>query len=101
MCLRGADGIGVGILVRQVDHLADSRLDNYLGALVTGEKGRIDGATGKIAGHTVEDGVEFRVADVWVFGVQKISLAAPGQGVIGAAGGESVVPYPDDAFLPR
>ena len=79
------------VLVAVIDHLGDAGLDDGLGALVAGEKGHIHPGTLQVVVGAVQDGVQFRMADVHVFGVQRLTLPVPGHGVVIATDGHTVV----------
>ena len=65
------DGAALGaVLVREVDHGLDARLDDHLGALVAGEERHVYRAARHVLGVLVEDGVHLGVADVHVLVVQ-------------------------------
>ena len=92
-------GIAVVVLVVVVNDLPDARLDDGLGALVAGEQGDVDPRPLEVIVGAVEDGVQLGVADVHIFGVQRLALAAPGHGVVVAAHGHPVVAQGQDLVL--
>lgn len=93
------DLIGVAVFVGEVNDLFDAGLDDHLGALVARKETHIDAAVAQVGGDRVEHRVQFRVADIRVFGVEELSLAFPGQLVIGTAPGKAVVADTDDLVL--
>ena len=93
------DGVGIVVLIREVDDLADARLHDYFDAFVTGKKRDIDAALAQIGGDGVQDRVQFGVANVGVFAFEKTAVAAPGHVVVGAAARQAVVADADDAVL--
>ena len=89
-------GIAVVVLVAVIHHLGNAGLDDGLGALVAGEEGHIHPRALEVVVGAVEDGVELRVADVHILGVQGFTLPLPGHLVVAAAHGHPVVAQGED-----
>ena len=103
------------VLITQIDHLCDARLDDELRAFIAGEHRNVDDTPLQGAAVAVQDGVRFGVADEGVLGVQvfgvvdaddhfrgvalKDLLPAPRQVVVAAAHREAVVPDTHDAAV--
>ena len=87
------------ILVAVIHQLFDTRLNDGLGALVAGEQGDVNPGALEVVVGAVEDGVELGMADVHVFGLQRIAFPVPGHGVVVAAGGHAVVAQREDFVL--
>ena len=92
-------GIGVVVLIAVVHHLRNAGLDDGFGALVAGEEGDVHPGPLEVVVGAVEDGVELRMADIHILGVQGVSLPVPGHGVVVAADGHPVVAQREDLVL--
>ena len=67
------DGAALGaVLVREVDHGLDARLDDHLGALVAREEGDVDRAPLDVRRVLVQYGVHLSVANVQVLVLQLV-----------------------------
>ena len=86
----------VVVLVRVIDDLFDAALDDGLGALVAGEQRHIHPRALEVAVGRVEDGVQLRMADIHVFGLQRVALPLPGHVVVVAADRHAVVAQRQD-----
>ena len=92
--------LGLGVLVGQVDHLADARLDDRLRALVAGKKPDVDPGARDPPSARVQDGVQFGVDDVGILGLpRRLARAVPRELVVGAAVGKAVVAGRDDPLV--
>jgi hypothetical protein len=66
-------------------------LNDGLGAFIARKQCRINGTALEVHANVVEDGIEFRVANKGILGVQEFPFLAPGKFVITASNGKPVV----------
>jgi hypothetical protein len=78
----GGDLVSLGVLVRKVDHLRDSRLDYHLRTFVAGEEGHIEAAVVEVGGDLVDYRVELGVADILLFSIQVVAFPRPRELVV-------------------
>lgn len=84
------------VLVRHVDDVGDSGLNDQFCAFSTREKRDVHCAVGHVSGYSVEDSIHLGVADVHVLAVQVCPAAlAPRELLVTAAYGKTIVAEPD------
>jgi hypothetical protein len=66
----GSAAIGIVVVVIEIHHLSNARLDYDLGAIVAGKERNINGGTSHICRTFVQDSIYFCMSDVAVFFVK-------------------------------
>ena len=97
--LCGNVGFGSVVFVAVIDDFGDARLDEGLRALVTGEECRVNAGALNVGTRVIEDGIQFRVAYIEIFGIEIVAFALPRILVIGAALRHAVVADGKDPVL--
>ena len=95
-CLRYASPSLPPILI---DNFLYSTLNDGLCTLIAWEKGNIDFAAVEVPSGTVQDGIELCMTDKRIFCVQRLTVPAPGKGVVTAADGQAIVANRHDLIV--
>ena len=82
-------GIGICVLVAEIDDFPDAGLNDGFGALIAREEGYVERSPLQRLAAGIEDGVEFRMDDVGVLGV--FAGAFPWENIVGAILWKTVV----------